>query len=50
MMMGLQKENKASNEQLKWLWEAAEKLRKEVNLTSYKEHILQLLFLRHISD
>ncbi|MFB2516018.1 type I restriction-modification system subunit M N-terminal domain-containing protein [Lysinibacillus sp. OTC-L20] len=48
--MELQKENKASNEQLKWLWEATEKLRKEVDLTSYKEYILQLLFLRQISN
>lgn len=50
MMMELQKDSKASNEQMERIWALADKLRAELDSTSYKEHILQLLFLKQISS
>lgn len=32
------------------LWDLANELRAELDSTSYKEHILQFLFLKHISS
>lgn len=49
-MMELQKDSKASNEQMERIWALADKLRAELDSTSYKEHILQLLFLKQISS
>ena len=33
-----------------WLWEAACKIRGEVDAAKYKDHILPLIFLKRLSD
>lgn len=48
--MGLYEEDTVKKEFNEKLWSIADKLRAEFDFTSYKEHILQLIFFKSISE